>query len=82
MLWLLQNKNLPNIIKTSSWSYHLTIRVATMLDIPVQTYVSKISINERAVEITRTIEDGIKRVEVPLPVLLSVVNPGKIVDVA
>lgn len=48
--------------------------IATMLDIPVQTYVSKIDLKDRSVEIIRTVEDGFERVEVPFPVLLSVVK--------
>ncbi|MEI6287682.1 MAG: electron transfer flavoprotein subunit beta/FixA family protein [Bacillota bacterium] len=44
------------------------------LNIPVQTYVSsfEISPDEKAVVVTRTVEGGFERVEVPLPVLISV----------
>lgn len=48
--------------------------VATMLDIPLQTYVSKVDLKDQTVEIIRTVEDGYERVEVPFPVLISVVK--------
>lgn len=48
--------------------------IAVMLDIPVQTYVSRMVVKNRLVEITRTVEDGFERVEVPFPVLVSVVK--------
>jgi len=48
--------------------------VAKYLAIPIQTYVSKFEItsDEQRVIVTRTVEGGFERVEVPMPVLISV----------
>lgn len=48
--------------------------IANMLDIPVQTYVSKVEVRDKSVVVERIVEDGFERVEVPFPVLLTVVK--------
>lgn len=46
--------------------------IANYLDIPVQTYVSSVEIQQAGVVVKRTVEGGFERVEVPFPVLITV----------
>lgn len=48
--------------------------IGAMLDIPVQTYVSKVALKDNGVEVVRTVEDGFEKVAVSFPLLVSVVK--------
>jgi electron transfer flavoprotein beta subunit len=50
------------------------VMVAATLDLPVQTCVSRIDVADGRVRVVRTVEDGFEKVEVPFPVLVSVVK--------
>ena len=46
--------------------------IANYLEIPTQTYVSGVEVQDASVVVTRTVEGGFEKVEVPFPVLVTV----------
>jgi len=48
--------------------------VAELLEIPIITYVRKLTLAENSVEVERVFEDGYERMEAPLPVVLTVLK--------
>ncbi len=48
--------------------------VASMLQIPFSTYITSISLKEKGLEVTRTLEDGYQKQFLPFPCLLTVLS--------
>lgn len=48
--------------------------VASLLDVPVVTYVRKVDLEGNSLVVERVVEEGIERVKVPLPAVLTVIK--------